>query len=200
MPTTASQLTLLIAFLIPGFVFTRVLGFAVPQRTRETSQIVLDSIAASCFNYALLSPLVWVLLRPAAIRHPVVSLALWFVVLFVSPMVLAVLLPWLSERERFQRWRLALRWVHPVPKAWDYFFRQAKPCWVIATFKDGRVLGGLYGTQSFASSYPDTEDLYLERVCTFSAEWKMDGIAERSAGAIIRLVDVQSLEFFQLEE
>ncbi len=200
MPETVNQVVTVILFLIPGFIFSRVFGFSIPMRSRETASLVLDSIAASCFNYALLSPLVWVLTRDDfSAKHLGWAGAGWFVILFVSPVILALLAIRVIDSPRAKWIRRVLRIAHPIPKAWDYFFRQGKSCWVLATLRDGRIVAGLYSTDSFASSYPDKEDLYLEKLCTLSREGKITGLMEGSQGAILQMGDVELLEFYGLE-
>lgn len=57
-----------------------------------------------------------------------------------------------------------------IPKAWDHFFRnRRKACWVLVHLKGGGLVGGVFSKNSFASSYPDPEDLYLEEV------WQVSG-------------------------
>jgi hypothetical protein len=197
MPTTVGSVLLLIAFVIPGFVFHRLIGFSIPTRPRETSYLVLDSLAVSCVNYALLSPLVWLLVRPGfASNHPISAAAGCLVVLFISPLLLAFVATRHIDSPRARWLRRALRIIHPVPKAWDYFFRQGRICWILATLRDGRVVAGLYSTNSFASSYPDEEDLYLETLCKLSPDGEIIGVIPESQGAILRMSDVLLLEFY----
>ncbi|MFQ5664189.1 MAG: DUF6338 family protein [Terriglobia bacterium] len=200
MPETLSQVVVVILFIIPGFVFTRVLGFSIPLRGRETAPLVLDSLAVSCINYALLSPVVWVTMRENfSAQHPVWFAGLWFVILFFSPTILAFLAIRFVDSPRAQWLRRALRLTHPIPKAWDYFFRQGKQCWVLATLKDDRIVAGLYSTDSFASSYPEEEDLYLEKLCTLSPEGRITGLVEGSEGVILTMADVELLELYSVE-
>lgn len=166
MPTSLVQVEIILLFITPGFIFSRVLGFSVPQRSRDALSMVLDSLAASSFSYALISPLIWFLVRNDFTgRHPIVFCFCLILVLFIWPVALAVLAIQAIENPRFSTLRRLLKLAHPIPKAWDYFFRAAGPCWVRATLKDGTLVAGLFGVNSFASSYPDAEDLYLERLC-----------------------------------
>ena len=200
MPESIPQIVVLVLFIIPGFVFTRLFGFSVPLRSRETPNLILDSLSASCFNYGLLFPLLWVILgSDFSSQHPFLFAASWFVILFAFPALLAALAIHGIESRKFQWLRHSFRLIHPVPKAWDYFFRQGKPCWVLAILNDGKVVAGLYSTNSFASSYPDEQDLYLEKLCALSSDGKMIGLIERSEGAIIHMDQVRLLEFYSLE-
>ena len=48
--------------------------------------------------------------------------------------------------------------------AWGCCFGRRKQGWVWVTFNDGTMIAGFWGTQSFASSFPSPEDIYLEKV------------------------------------
>jgi hypothetical protein len=63
--------------------------------------------------------------------------------------------------------------------------------------KDGRVIAGLYGPNSFASSFPAPEDLYLEKMCKLSPQGKIEGIAEFSNGCIIQMDNIELLELVE---
>jgi len=200
MPTSLSQIGIIFLFITPGFVFARVLGLSLPQRSREATSLVLDSLTASCFNFALLSPVLWLLLREDfPYRHPVLFAMSGFLILFVFPVVLAILVVHGVESPRFARLRRILKLAHPVPRAWDYFFRQGRACGVVATLKDGKVVAGIYGPNSFASSYPD-EDLYIEKLCAVSADGHIGDPLDSSVGAILRMDQVQYLEFYTMKD
>ncbi len=183
MPATLSALLIAVAFLMPGFIASRVLSFVYPQTEAAEARTVLTAITLSCLNYALLSWLFVLAWKQLWYENIVFLAAFVFFFLFVSPVVIA----WLGV-------------MHPIPKAWDYFFHQGAPCWVVATMKDGKVIAGLYGNDSFASSFPADEDIYVERVCMLSAEAKIEGLVTDSIGAIIRMENVALLEFFQISQ
>lgn len=201
MPTNLNEIVIVILFIIPGFVFSRIMGFAFPSRARNATQIMLDSLAASCVSYAFLSPLVWWLLQ---LEHkPGVYgwlLAGWFLVLFLFPVVSALILIRVSDSAAGRWTRELLHFKHPDPKAWDFFFRQGRSSWVVATLKDGTLLAGLFSTDSFASAFPNEEDLYLERVCTLSDDGKITGLSDGTEGAIIRAENIKLLEFYRVED
>lgn len=200
MPQTASQVFVIILFIIPGFVFTRVLGLFIPLRIKQTTQLILDSLAMSCVNYALLSPLVWVITNENfSSKYPVWFLVLWFSILFLSPLFFAWIAIRFIDSPKLRGFRQTLSLTHPIPKAWDYFFREGKQCWVLATLRDGRMIAGLYGAKSFASSFPAEEDLYLEKLCKLSPEGKMEGLTPASEGFILRMENIEVLEFYSLE-
>lgn len=197
MPTSVNAVWVLIAFVIPGFVTTRIISFAFPDTEPSEGRLVLTAIMYSCLNYGLLS---WLLIWAwfdAWYQIPVRLIGLTVFTLLVSPALLGLAVVKLNDSAWGRRFRETFRIPHPTPKAWDYFFRDGQPCFVVATLKGGRVFAGWYGSNSFASSFPATEDLYLEKLCKLSSQGKMEGIAEFSAGGIVRMENVETLEFFE---
>jgi hypothetical protein len=86
--------------------------------------------------------------------------------------------------------------IHPIAKPWDYIFSQGETHWVILHLKDGRRIGGKYGTQSFASSYPAEEQIYIEELWRLDENGKFQHKIEGSKGLIISHKDFEAIEFF----
>jgi hypothetical protein len=87
---------------------------------------------------------------------------------------------------------------HPTAKPWDYIFSQQKPYWIIVTLKDGTQIGGLYNTQSFASSAPAPEQLYLEEAWALNSDGGFERPRVDSAGIMILTMDMVTVEFFHI--
>jgi hypothetical protein len=149
-------------------------------------------------NYAILS---WLLVLAWADKWyevPALLAGLVFFVLFVSPIVIALALVKIIDTKWGRNIRIKFGIAHPVAKAWYSFFRKGIPCWVVATLKGGRLVAGLYGGKSFASSFPAQEDIYLEKLCSLSKEGEMERITDLSLGGIIRMENVEMLEFYEI--
>ena len=58
MPTTISQVPILVAFIIPGFVLVRVKRLSFPSAGESFQMTLLDSMALSCIIHGLAFP-VW---------------------------------------------------------------------------------------------------------------------------------------------
>jgi hypothetical protein len=197
MPTTISAILVIVVFLMPGFIASRVFSFVYPGSATGESRTVLTAITFSCFNHAILSWLL-VLAWKEMWYENLAFLAIFSVFdLFVLPVIIALLFVKMNETGWGRRVRDRFGLLHPIPKAWDYFFSRRIPCWIVATLKDGRIFAGLYGEQSFASSFPAEEDLYLEKLCSLSPEGKIVEVAQYSLGGIIRIENVATLEFFE---
>lgn len=86
---------------------------------------------------------------------------------------------------------------HPCPTAWNWVFMKPKDYWVKAHLKNGSVIGGLYGGDSFVSSYPKPEQIYLEKVCIMDDNHDFVEVREDSDGIIIFKDELVSLELFK---
>jgi hypothetical protein len=198
-PETLSSVLLVIAFVMPGFISSFVINLALPRQEPPEGRLILEGITLSSANHGLLS-LLYILAWKLRWYEDATWLAvLAFGSLFIAPLLLGLGLSRFLDSYLFKEIRNKFGLAHPVPKAWDRFFRQGKPCWVVATLKDGVVVAGLYGHNSFASSFPAEEDIYLEKLCELSPEGKILRLSPRGLGAIIRMNEVSLLEFIELE-
>lgn len=178
LPETWVQVAVTIAAVIPGFVYqVSRRGVAGPgPDERDVSVRVLRSIASSAV-FAGLYAIVWgEAIAPYLDATSKVADDIQAVGAFMTTLV--VVIPWMAARVGFyvttSTWfekaaikvRSALhlqRSWDPTPSAWDYAFRGVGPCWVRVRTEDGLWVGGWYAEDSFASSWPDPEELYIEK-------------------------------------
>lgn len=118
----ANRLVLFISFVIPGFVSLKTYQLIQPGAYEGTSERLVDAVAYSCINYAILFwPVVAVEQSELIIRSQALYYLFYVVVLFLAPIAWAVGWRFLRTREFFQR-----NAPHPTSKPWDYFFGQRK--------------------------------------------------------------------------
>lgn len=191
-----NKLVLFIAFVVPGFVSLKAYQLLVPQVAKETSQQLIDAIAYSSINYAiLLWPIYEVETRSIRTIYPTAYIAFYVLVLLVAPVSWAFLLRWLRGTQFVQQ---ALP--HPIGKPWDYVFGKRRRYWVVVSLKDGQKIGGLYDSGSFASSAPELEQLYLEQCWVVSERGGLERKRQNTAGILILASDIISVEFFHVIE
>lgn len=181
-----------ILFFLPGFISMKVYGLLVPGERRDFSKDVIEAVAYSALNFAALSWLILIILSKGFYSsHPYWFYFCVIIILLVAPIFWPVLFLRLSKIPLIARYIL-----HPMPRPWDYVFGERKAYWVIVHLKDGKKIAGIYDTKSFASAFPEKEQIYLEEV------WKLDdnGVfiepIKRSAGIIILGEEIVSIEFF----
>jgi hypothetical protein len=49
----------------------------------------------------------------------------------------------------------------PVPRAWDFAFKDLKPCFVRVLTTDGLWLGGWFGEASYVSGFPEPREIFI---------------------------------------
>lgn len=186
------KLILFIAFVIPGFLSIKFYQLIFPGTVRNASDQLIDAIAYSCINYALLFWAI-VYVEDSGFRqiHPSLYYMFYVFVLFVSPFFLVLAWKWLRTHERFKGTA-----PHPTPKPWDFVFKQAKPFWIIVYLKNGNKVGGKYSGKSFASSFPADEQIYLEEAWLVSDAGLLDRAVKQSAGVLVMASEISYVEFF----
>ena len=88
--------------------------------------------------------------------------------------------------------------LNPIPKAWDHVFGNGKAFFVLIDLQKGGLIGGLYIGDSFTSSYPADEDIYLSEVWKISKLGKFQCKINGTHGLLISAREIQFMEFFQL--
>lgn len=184
------KLFLFIAFVIPGFISLKFYQLLYPGVLRNASDQLVDAVAYSCVNYALL---LWLILIVESSSLQVVHQNFYYLfyafVLFVAPIIWVLLWSWLRTRELFQK-----NAPHPVAKPWDFVFQQRKQYWVIVYLKSGEQIGGKFSTKSFASSAPADEQIYLEEVWLVENR-VLQRAVKGSAGVLIGASEISHIEF-----
>jgi len=187
----ASKLSLFALFVVPGFIAIKCYQLFFPGTHRSASEQLVDAIAYSVINYAL-----WFIPAPFVQKELSVGNGGMFhffyhvAVVFVSPIILVWIWKCIRTSQLVQRSA-----PHPVEKPWDFVFRKREAYWLKIFLKNGEVLAGRYGSNSFASSAPSDEQLYLEEVWILGEKGQFERVKDRSAGAIISSSEISYVEF-----
>ncbi|MGC8475649.1 MAG: DUF6338 family protein [Acetobacteraceae bacterium] len=196
---TFPDLYFVVSVLVPGFIGSGVFSVFVPTRAhREKEILVLRYLTATAFNYAICSPLIYLLLVGELFPDSTVGQALsWFFVVFAAPALLAALAAWIVQRDGLARFfgQLGLRTISPIPTGWDWVFSTVDPCFVLITLADGTEIAGYFGRQSMASSDPSRRDIFVERVYTVPDDGGPWQEAEGSLGMHVDGAHIAYIEF-----
>jgi hypothetical protein len=95
------------------------------------------------------------------------------------------------------------RWLEPFvqipyPTAWDYFFNQPEPAFLLVHLSSGALLGGYWGRKSYAGSFPNDGDIYLEAVCRVDAFGRLGGPMPDTRGVLLRKDQYSYIELFSV--
>lgn len=189
------KLLIFVAFVIPGFLLLKTNAVLGLEPAADSSKQVVDAVAYSCVNYALLLwPILMVESSNLRASHQVLYFTFYGFVVLVAPVLLALIWRGLRTTQRLQKYL-----PHPVARPWDFVFRKRLPYWVIVTFKDGKQIAGRYDSKSFSSASPSPEQIYLEEAWVLSDG---GGGFERSrtntAGILVLGSEIRTVEFINV--
>ncbi|GMO36617.1 MAG: DUF6338 family protein [Termitinemataceae bacterium] len=186
---TESGFGLFVLIVAPGFLSLKVWALIHPSRRVSFADSLYEAVFYGVVNYFLVA--VWML--PLMAKQG----AVWKIIALITALVIVpLLLPHL--------WKWILSWksirkriINPIPKAWDVFFGKQKPCFMLVHLNNGQVIGGLYAYNSASSSYPEEEDLYLEKIYEIDDAGKLTKPIDGSLGL---LVNCKSIDYIELLE
>ena len=195
MPESSDALVLAALAVVPGYLAIFAFEGVIARRERSDTRYILEAIAVSLAFWLLLYPTLLTLRQWSGIQlAPAVTLAIAaFSALIVPPM-----LGWCAAHTArmstdFTQ-RLGFRPL--IPRAWDHKFSQNEHLYLIITMSDGTRLGGYYSANSFASSYPTSEDLFVEKVVRLDEDGRFAHVDRHSAGAWVSATAIQFIEFY----
>ena len=192
--TNVDGLFIAIAFIVPGFIFHNVRCQFIAGRQRTSQESVIGYLTYGSFNFAVFSWLIYLLAANAIASHW--KAILWFVVIFLAPLVSGLIAGFATQRDwshRFFRWA-GLQPVHILPTAWDWKFGRSSEQWVLITLKDGTRFAGFLGAQSFISSDGGERDIYIEKIYNLDDDDNWVDVGEKSA--LVTHGEIRSIEFW----
>lgn len=181
---------LIILFIVPGFISLKIWGIINPSQKILISESLIEAITFSSFNYIV--TILW--LYPFLVDTSYYKFY-ELIVLLLLPVIWPILLNFLLKIKVFNKINISL-----TPKSWDYFFAKNECCFMLVHLNNGRMIGGLYGTDSFASSYPEKEDVYLQEIWKIDDEGKFIEKIADSKGVLINHDVIEYIEFFNFTE
>lgn len=187
---TPSDVASILAYLIPGFIALYVRSQFVTTPHLQNNERLLSYVTISVIYNALV-----IRYFPGAIADS------WFVPVFiVGPIIVGVLLGVNTQKDfvRGLLGKVKLSTIHPIPTAWDWKFTSITgEQWVLVNLKNGDVIRGLLGSDSFASSDPIDRDLYIQWIYGTDEEGKWIPLGNR--GILITADEISTIEFWPYE-
>ena len=181
------------AIVLPGFLSIQVWTLIHPSEDRLLKDVLLDAVAFSVVNAALL----WI---PISLAPQVETLWLrWVLILLifvVAPLSWPKLLDVLLTKAASRGWILSRH-----RTAWDDFFARRRPCWVIVHLADGRRIGGYFGAKSYATLFPQSGHIYIEELWSLNEETgAFETAVPDSNGIVLRPGDYHFVEIKGVQE
>ena len=184
-----------IFFFIPGFISIKIWNLIVANDLKKVSDYVLEIISYSCFNFALFFWLI-LLMNKYYIwfnENYFFNIMGYLLMILIGPVIWPILLYNIRTSKFFKE-----RFLIPIPKSWDYFFSKREECFVLIHLTNGALIGGIYSNKSYASSYPESEDLYIEEVWEINNKGHFINKIEGTIGLWIPKTSYNYIELFEL--
>ncbi len=192
----ADNLSMFLYFVVPGFVAMKVYDLIVPSDRRNFRESLIEVVSFSMFNLAFTFWIIAEINKPEfRSNNSVLYYVATFLVVSVVPAGLAIATHKVLA-SRFLRGRM----LHPTPTGWDYFFAKGESCWILFHLKSGAKLGGLYGENSFASSFPNEQEVYIQEIWRVDEQGRFVEKVQGTAGTVIKREECTLIELFAREE
>ena len=180
-----------IRIIVPGFIALSVRSqFITGRISPQNKASLLSYLTISVIYGALVLPFV----DPAWLKE---SRLAWFVLVFIGPIFLGLLLGINIQKDFVRRFlnRFGLYPAHAIPTAWDWKFNGMAEQWVLVTLKDGTRFAGFYGARSFVSSNPDERDMFIQWIYDIDEDgtWTPP---KSERGVLIAAGEIRTIEFW----
>ena len=205
---TPAAVLLAIFFLIPGFVWTKMIRLCSPYASTKKIEL-LECLAFSCFNYVVASPIIGLLIinwpldldlaKPQTIGHHLIYSCFWLSLVFVLPVILGFLFAKLTRAEKVRGFlqRIGIALLHPAPTAWDYAFARSERYWARVQLADDTIIEGLFDSNSLASGEKDDRDIFFETVVEWDDKDQKYHQLDKNAGMWVGADQIRTITFFE---
>lgn len=156
----ATTVGLFLLLVFPGLISTTIYRLLMPARAADWANGIVQGLFYSAVNFVLGLPLLyWLVFGYDPGAHPGRYIVAAILLLFVTPVAWPVILVAI-----FRSRKVARRIQIPYPTAWDAFFNRRQPTFLLVHLNNGKLVGGYWGAKSYAGSYPNDGDIFLEAV------------------------------------
>lgn len=172
----------------------------------ELAILILIPGITSILAYNLLNPrkVEWTALPLEAIFYGFLNYTIWnwmnkidcylvpIFYFFIAPSILSRLFLWLRSKKTVKKY------IHECSSSsWDYFFAKQEDCFVVATLKSGKKIGGYYGEESHASAFPNNDQIYIQWAYQIDDDGSMGNVIKQTKGVLINKDEYSYLEFYK---
>ena len=140
-------------FIVPGYIFYKIFNLTIPSERYLAKDNFTEIIAYSLLNN---TPILFI-----DKNSDYYQICLFFI-LIILPIIMVFFISWLSKREWFLK-----EFPHFTKSHWEYAFseieRSESTAIITFTMNDGSEIIGFFGENSYATSYPNSGSIYLEK-------------------------------------
>jgi hypothetical protein len=187
---------LFIVLIFPGLISMKIYRLLMPARPIDWSNALVEGLFYSIINFALFLPLIVPIhLDNFPSEHPI-----WYSICGVAVLLAGPILWPIIITKIFRSKLLTRRLQISFPTSWDYFFDKREPVFMLIHLNDGKMIGGYFGNDSYATSFPNHGDIYLQSVFKVNDDGIFDESIEDTKGLLIRKEQYTYLEIFNVPQ
>jgi len=189
---SVDKLVLFLFFFVPGFISLKFYQLLIADEKVDFSKSLYEAIGFSCINFSIFFWIIYYINQPDFFEsHPFYYYLITLLIIFITPLILTWFLSMMIKTKVFGRF-----FVSPEKVPWDWHFSKREAFWVIVTLKDGRKIGGKYGINSTASTFPRSKEIYIEDIWKLDENCQFKHSIKRNKGVLITGDSILSIEFF----
>ena len=180
-------------FVLPGAFSLYFFDLLVAHKDRLLKERILEAICFSLLNFAICFWPIQFLFQNGLVEEN--HFGAWLLVLTTLVVIPAI---WPFAAHRLLRLAESKRLISPQARtAWDDFFAShPSGIWVQVVLTDGSVVGGIFGQDSFASSYPEPGHIYIQELWQIDAQGQFVEQQLGSPGILLRPDDYRYVKVF----
>lgn len=197
---------LFVLIALPGVVAIRSYALWLPSQQRDWKEALFDAVFYSMINFFL-----WAIIYPSAVGGFFERVAApglnWNIVkdyrfeLCLYTLVTPLFLTWLWYKLRIGVLHTRFGMDHPIRTGWDWVIRNGGAFYIrfVMKRKDGDKgkpveLGGYFADMSFAATYPQEPEIYVQRLHQLKDDGSFGDEIEDSKGMVIKLSECERVE------
>lgn len=179
-------------FLVSGYIIDSIICTILPVDRTSEKILLIRYIAYGVVDFTMLFLIPWdrlhLRIEPNEIRQMEVNdLLILTCGVVISSAILGVAIGQARKcdciRKLFKLFGSKTK--HPIPTSWQYFFENCeKGAWIEVHFKNGNMILGEYGKNSFSSSDINNLDLYFESTRILEKHKNGDRWSKENRGAM----------------
>ena len=180
-----------IVLIVPGFIIMKIIKLKIPSKDFLLKDMLFEALSYSLLNLSLIGWLPYLFIKDG---FSIIFMILFMFSIIIFPAFLAFAYIKIISFEWFKN-----NFDIQIPTAWDWYFSKRKDCILIITLKNGSIIMGYFGQNSYATSYPNEGSIYLEKTYVYNDKNELC-TTEDSDGIIIAKNQFDTIEIYKTGE
>ena len=175
-------------FIVPGFIFYKTLYYTLPTNKVFVKDNYFEVVVVSLFVNIISVLVIIYSFDISNFKHFYKHLIIFLISIISVPFIMVILWRLIIKLKFFNR-----HFINPTPTAWDFIFSKKKKSILKITMEDNSQIIGKFGENSYTTSYPNPQSIYLEN--TYDKKGCLTDI-----GILIKENSYKKIEIIEMEK